>query len=53
MPRRHRPTPLVDALRRAAAFSHLDFTTYPRVLAELQRRNWFRESDEARIVDVP
>ena len=51
--RRHRPTPLVDALRRAAAFSHLDFTAYPRALAELQRRNWFREPDEARIVDAP
>lgn len=51
--RRHRPTPLVDALRRAAAFSHLDFESYPRVLAELQRRNWFREPDEARLIDGP
>lgn len=48
--RRHRPTPLVDALARAAAFSRLDFSTYPRILAELQRRNWFHEPTEARIL---
>jgi len=48
--RRHRAKPLVDALAKAAAFSHLDFSEYPRILAELQRRNWFREPDEARII---
>jgi Fic family protein len=49
--RRHRPKPLVDALSKAASFSNLDFSTYPRILAELQRRNWFHEPDEARIID--
>ena len=48
--RRHRPRPLVDALVKAASFSQLDFSDYPRVLADVQRRNWFREPDEATIV---
>ena len=48
--RRHRPGPLIAALTTAQRFSNLDFTSYPAVLAELQRRNWFREPDEARIV---
>ncbi|MCE9580244.1 MAG: Fic family protein [Deltaproteobacteria bacterium] len=49
--RRHRATPLVDALAKAARFSRLDFSDYPRVLADLQRRNWFAEPDDARIDD--
>lgn len=49
--RRNRPAPLVQALVRAQRFSHLEFTRYPAILAELTRRNWFREPDEARIVD--
>jgi hypothetical protein len=48
--RRNRPKPLVDALAKAAAFSRLDFSIYPRALEELQRRNWFQEPDEARIL---
>jgi fido (protein-threonine AMPylation protein) len=51
--RRHRAAPLVDALVRAHDFSNLDFADYPRILAELQRRNWFREPDDARIVTDP
>jgi fido (protein-threonine AMPylation protein) len=47
--RRHRPAPLIDALVRAQAFSNLDFTSYPSILQELQRRNWFHEPDEARL----
>lgn len=27
------------------------FAPYPKILAELERRNWFRDPDEARIVD--
>lgn len=50
MTRRHRPAPLVDALVRAASFSNLDFTNYPNVLRELQRRNWFESPDDAKIV---
>lgn len=49
--RRNRPAPLVQALTRAQRFSHLEFSPYPAVLAELTRRNWFREPDEARIAD--
>ena len=48
--RRHRPGPLVAALVAAQQLSNLEFTSYPAILKELQRRNWFREPDEARIV---
>ena len=48
--RRHRPGPLVAALVAAQRFSNLDFTSYPSILKELERRNWFREPDEARII---
>jgi fido (protein-threonine AMPylation protein) len=48
--RRDRPTPLVNALVAAQRFSHRAFSPYPQALRELQRRNWFREPDEARIV---
>ena len=49
--RRHRPGPIVQAMIRAQRFSHLRFTPYPAILAEITRRNWFRDPDEARIVD--
>jgi hypothetical protein len=49
--RRHRPAPFVQAMIRAQKFSHLEFSPYPRILAELTRRNWFREPDDARIVE--
>jgi hypothetical protein len=49
--RRHRAAPVVQALARAQAFSHLVFSPYPGVVAEITRRNWFREPDDARIVD--
>ena len=48
--RRNRPKPPIDALAKAARFSHLDFSDYPRILAELERRNWFREPDDAKII---
>lgn len=51
--RRQRAAPLVDALARAARFSRLDFADYPRILADLQRRNWFADPDDARILDGP
>jgi Fic/DOC family len=50
MTRQHRPRPLIDALSAAAAFSRLDFSVYPHILNELERRNWFREPDEAKII---
>lgn len=49
--RRERAAPLVRALVRAQKFSHLEFSPYPRILKELTRRNWFREPDDARIID--
>jgi hypothetical protein len=49
--RRDRPAPVVDMFSRAQRFSHLDFSQYPKILAALTRRNWFREPSEARIVD--
>jgi fido (protein-threonine AMPylation protein) len=49
--RRNRPAPLIEALTRAQRFSHLDFASYPSILQDLQRRNWFREPDEARLID--
>ncbi len=49
--RRDRAAPLVRALVRAQRFSHLEFSPYPRILKELTRRNWFREPDDARLVD--
>ncbi len=50
--RRHRPAPLVQALARARCFSHLDFSKYPAVLVELTQKNWFREPDDAKIVEL-
>jgi hypothetical protein len=49
--RRHRPAPLADALARAQRFSNLEFSPYPQVLQELERRSWFREPDDAKILD--
>ena len=51
--RRNRPAPLIQSLIRAQKFSHLEFSPYPSILKELTRRNWFREPDEARIVEGP
>lgn len=49
--RRHRPTPIIEAISKAQRFSSLEFSPYPTILADLTRRNWFRDPDEARIVD--
>jgi hypothetical protein len=49
--RRHRPAPIVQLLTRAQRFSTLEFSPYPVIVKELQRRNWFREPDLARIID--
>lgn len=51
--RRNRPTPLVRALHMAQKFSTLQFAPYPKILAELTRRHWFREPDDAKIVVGP
>lgn len=49
--RRGRAAVIVQTLSRAQRFSHLEFSPYRKVLADLTARNWFREPDEARIVD--
>ena len=49
--RRNRPAPIVQALVRAQKFSTMDFGSYPAILKSLTRRNWFREPDDARIVE--
>jgi hypothetical protein len=49
--RRHRAAVLVQVLVKAHRFSHLVFSPYPAILKDLTRRNWFREPDEARIID--
>ncbi len=49
--RRGRVEPLIKMAGRAQRFSNLDFSNYPRILAELQRRNWFRDPDDAKIVE--
>jgi hypothetical protein len=49
--RRDRPELLVRTLVRAQQLSHREFSPYPQILAELTRRNWFREPDDARIID--
>lgn len=51
--RRNRPGPFIQAMIRAQRFSCLEFSPYPAILKELTRRNWFREPDEARIVEGP
>jgi Fic/DOC family len=48
--RRGRPAPIIDALVAAQRFCALDFAVYPMILEELERRNWFRDPDEARVV---
>jgi hypothetical protein len=48
--RRGRPEPLINAIVMAQRFCVLDFTRYPKVLRELESRHWFREPDDARVV---
>jgi hypothetical protein len=49
--RRHRPQPLIDMCVKAQRFSTRNFSSYPTALDDLQKRNWFAEPDEARIID--
>ena len=50
--RRNRPGPFIQSMIKAQQFSNLEFSPYPSILKELERRNWFRDPDEARIVHV-
>ena len=49
--RRSRPDPVIKMLLRAQKFSALDFSLYRRILKELENRNWFREPDEAKLIE--
>jgi hypothetical protein len=48
--RRERPEPLIKMLETAQRFSAVAFSPYAATLKQLQRRNWFAEPDEARIM---
>jgi hypothetical protein len=48
--KRNRPKPVLDMLKKAQKFSHLDFTSYPKIHQELQRKNWFQEPEDAQII---
>jgi hypothetical protein len=45
-----RPRPLIKVLTTAQSFSDLDFSSYPKILSELRKRNWFAEPDDAKII---
>jgi hypothetical protein len=49
--RRSRPDPLVRALVRAQKFSALEFSPYKRALTLLEKRNWFRDPSEAKLIE--
>jgi Fic family protein len=49
--RRDRPDPLIKMLSRAHRFSHLDFSNYKKALHEIEMKNWFRDSSEARLIE--
>lgn len=51
--RRNRTDPFARVMIRAQQFSNVEFSPYPKILQELTRRNWFREPDEAKIVEGP
>lgn len=48
--RRSAPENYVRMLSLAHEFSALDFSDYPAVKSLLESKNWFRESDEAKII---
>lgn len=49
--RRDRPDPLIRMLARAHQFSFLEYQPYARILKDLEKRNWFREPADAKIVE--
>ena len=51
MSRRNRTDPLIRMLERAQSFSHLEFSPYPKILAALEEKNWFREPSEAKLIN--
>ena len=49
--RMNRPTPLAKLISKAQRAAALDFTKYPFILRYLENHNWFREPDEAKLVE--
>jgi hypothetical protein len=49
--RRDRPDPLIRMLERAQRFSNLEFSPYKKALRHLESHNWFREPDEAKLIE--
>ncbi len=49
--RRDRPEPLIKMLSRASNFSYLDFSVYRKALQQIEIKNWFREANEAKLID--
>jgi hypothetical protein len=49
--RRDRPDPLIRMISRAHAFSSVQFSPYKKMLDDLTDRNWFREPNEAKLID--
>jgi len=49
--RRERPDPLIRMLARAHSFSYLEYSPYREILEELTRKNWFREPNDAKLVE--
>jgi len=45
------PGALVRMFTRAIKFSHLEFTSYQKIKKEISTRNWFLESNEAKIIE--
>lgn len=48
--RRNRTEPLINMLSKAQQASNLDFTDYPKILKELEKRNWFKEPSEGLLI---
>jgi Fic/DOC family len=49
--RRSRTDTYIRMLLRAQKFSAIEFSPYKKVLTELENRNWFREPNEAKLVE--
>jgi hypothetical protein len=38
-------------MTRAQKFSSVEFSPYKKILTELESRNWFRDPDDAKLID--
>jgi hypothetical protein len=49
--RRSRTAPFIRMMTRAQKFSSVEFSPYKKILTELESRNWFRDPDDAKLID--